>query len=215
MSSWYKKRKGMKFGKVTKKQVFADMVGVFLIGVGIAFINCTSLGNDQVGIIYEGIRVFGGMTYEQLGLASNFVNVALTVLLFFVGRKYIQWGTLIYFVCYGFCTDLGVFLYGLMVPSDGMVVRVIFSIIGCLLLYLGVAIYITVDIGVDPFSGVILVLRDILKKEYRFVKMGFDVVLVIAGTLLGGKLGVITVLAMLTAGPMIQYFSGWLQKKGL
>ena len=80
----------MKFGKVTKKQVFADMVGVFLIGVGIAFINCTSLGNDQVGIIYEGIRVFGGMTYEQLGLASNFVNVALTVLLFFVGRKYIH-----------------------------------------------------------------------------------------------------------------------------
>ncbi len=205
----------MKFGKVTRKQVLADIVGVFSIGVGIAFMNCTSLGNDQVGIIYEGIRVFGGMSYEQLGLASNFVNVALTVLLFFVGRKYIRWGTLIYFVCYGFCTDMGVFLYGIMAPSDGMTVRILFSVIGCFLLYLGVAIYITVDIGVDPFSGVILVLRDVLKKEYRFVKMGFDVVLVLTGTLLGGKLGVVTVLAMLTAGPVIQYLSGWLRRKGL
>ena len=87
-----------------------------------------------------------------------------------------------------------------------------FSVIGCMLLCLGVAIYITVDIGVDPFTGVVLVLTDVLKKEYRYVKMGFDFTMVILGTVLGGKLGVVTVLTALLVGPVIQFFMNILKK---
>ena len=83
---------------------------------------------------------------------------------------------------------------------------------GCVLLSLGVAIYITVDIGVDPFTGVVLVLRDVLKKEYRYVKIGFDVTMVILGTLLGGRLGVVTVVTALAVGPVIQFFTKILKK---
>ena len=83
---------------------------------------------------------------------------------------------------------------------------------GCVLLSLGVAIYITVDIGVDPFTGVVLVLRDVLKKEYRYVKIGFDVTMVILGTLLGGRLGVVTVVTALAVGPVIQFFTKVLKK---
>ena len=90
--------------------------------------------------------------------------------------------------------------------------RVIFSVFGCTLLCLGVAIYITVDIGVDPFTGVVLVLRDALKKEYRYVKIGFDITMIVIGTVLGGKLGVVTVLTAFAVGPVIQFFSGLLKK---
>lgn len=84
--------------------------------------------------------------------------------------------------------------------------------LGCVLLSLGVAIYITVDIGVDPFTGVVLVLRDVLKKEYRYVKIGFDLTMVILGTLLGGRLGVVTVVTALAVGPVIQFFTRLLKK---
>ncbi len=57
-----------------------------------------------------------------------------------------------------------------------------------------------------------MVLKDKLKKEYRFVKIGFDICCIIIGTLLGGKLGVITVITALSAGPVIQLLAEILKR---
>ncbi len=201
----------MKQGKITGKRIGAAVLGVFFVGVGVAFNNCAGFGNDPVGIIYDGIRNAGGMTAEQLGLASNVVNVALMVLLFFAARRYVNIGTFVYLIPYGFCVDVGSLAYRSLVHSEGVAVRLLFSVLGCLLLYLGVAIYITVDIGVDPFTGVVLWLRDLSEKEYRIVKILFDISMIVLGTVLGGKLGAVTVITALTAGPVIQFFSDLLK----
>lgn len=198
--------------KITGKSILAAAFGVLLVGVGVAFNNCAGFGNDPVGIVYDGIRSISGMNQAQLGMASNAVNIVLLVFLFFVGRRYVSVGTFVYLLPYGFCVDLGNFLYGLHGASEDVWVRVVFSVLGCVLLSLGVAIYITVDIGVDPFTGVVLVLRDVLKKEYRYVKIGFDLTMVILGTLLGGRLGVVTVVTALAVGPVIQFFTRLLKK---
>lgn len=201
----------MEQGKITGKSIIAALIGILFVGVGVAFNNCAGLGNDPVGIIYDGIRNAGGMSQEQLGMASNAVNVILLVLLFFTGRRYVSIGTFVYLLPYGFCVDVGNYLYRHLAFSEGMGTKVAFSAAGCLLLYLGVSIYIAVDIGVDPFTGIVLVLRDKLKKEYRTVKIGFDITLILLGTVLGGKLGAVTVITALTAGPVIQFFSGILK----
>lgn len=202
----------MKRKKISGKSILAAFAGVFLVGVGVAFNNCAGLGNDPVGIIYDGIRHVGGMTQEQLGMASNLVNLTLIVILFFLARHYISIGTLVYFLPYGLCVDAGSFLYHTLVHSDGLTVRIVFSVIGCLLLYLGVAVYIAVDIGVDPFTGVVLWLRDVSKRQYRIVKVSFDITMIVLGTVLGGKLGAVTVITALTAGPVIQFFTERIKK---
>ena len=198
----------MEQGKVTAKSVLIALIGILLVGVGVAFNNCAGLGNDPVGIVYDGIRNVTGMGAEQLGLASNIVNLSLALLVFFTGRKYISVGTLVYFLPYGFFVELGILLYQLLAPeTGGLAVQIAFSVVGCLLLYLGVAVYITMDIGVDPFTGIVLVIRDAVKKEYRIVKIIFDITMIILGTVLGGKLGAVTIITALTAGPVIQFFS--------
>ena len=203
----------MEQGKVTAKSVLIALIGVLLVGVGVAFNNCAGLGNDPVGIVYDGIRNVTGMGAEQLGLASNIVNLSLALLVFFTGRKYISVGTLVYFLPYGFFVELGMLLYQLLAPeTGGLAVQIAFSVVGCLLLYLGVAVYITMDIGVDPFTGIVLVIRDAVKKEYRIVKIIFDITMIILGTVLGGKLGAVTIITALTAGPVIQFFSGELHR---
>lgn len=202
----------MESGKITLKSVLAAVFGVLLVGIGVAFNNCAGFGNDSVGIVYDGIRTFGGMDQAQLGMASNVVNLSLLVLLFFIGRRYVSIGTFVYLLPYGFCVDAGNFLYRQLVVSESTAVRVVFSVIGCTLLCFGVAVYITVDIGVDPFTGIVLVIRDASKKEYRYVKIGFDITLIVIGTVLGGKLGVVTVITAFAVGPMIQFFSGFLGK---
>ncbi len=198
--------------KINISEIILAFVGIVLVGVGVAFNAAAALGNDPVGIMYDGIRSILGLTSEQLGMASNIVNVLLMVLVFLTGRRYINIGTFVYIIPYGFIVSLGGKLYHLLFPVQTFPIQILGAVIGCLLLYTGVAMYITADIGLDPFTGVVMVLRDRLKKEYRYVKIGFDISCIIIGTLLGGKLGAITIITALSAGPVIQFLSDQMNK---
>ncbi len=187
-------------------------VGIVLVGVGVAFNAAAALGNDPVGIMYDGIRSILGLTSEQLGLASNIVNIVLMLLVFFTGRHYINVGTFVYIIPYGAIVSLGGKLYHFLFQVQTFPIQVLGAVIGCLLLYTGVAMYITADIGLDPFTGVVMVLRDRIGKEYRYVKIGFDISCIVIGTLLGGKLGAITIITALSAGPVIQFLSDQMKK---
>ena len=192
--------------KISIKRCLAAWAGIFFVGVGVALNAQAKLGNDPVGIFYDGIRNAMGLSDVQLGFASNVVNFAIVILLFFIARKYISVGTFIYILPYGFFVDLGTKLYQLVFAQDTMPVRVLAVVVGCVSLFLGVAIFIVTDIGVDPMTGVSLFIADKLKWEYYKAKILFDVGMTALGFLLGGTLGVITLLTAFIGGPTIQFF---------
>ncbi len=194
------------------QQILAAIVGIFFVSVGVAFNNCAGWGNDAIGMLYDGIRVAFGMTSDQLGMASNVVNIALTVMLFLLARRYVSIGTFVYLLPYGFFVNIGTMLYPVIFSSDMTWVRVLGSVTGCVLLCLGVAIYIVLDIGVDPFTGIVLFLADVVKKQYGLIKIIFDSTLIVIGALLGGKLGAVTLITAVAVGPTIQFFADLLRK---
>lgn len=202
----------MKMKKEYISRFILAVAGVVLIGIGVAFNAAAALGNDSVGIVYDGIRSALGLTAQQLGNASDVVNIVLIVLIFITGRRYINVGTFVYMIPYGTIVNFGGKLYHKIFLVQTMQVQILGSVIGCSLLYLGVAMYITADIGLDPFTGIVMVIRDRVKKNYRTVKVTFDACCIVVGTLLGGKLGVITVVTVLTAGPVIQFLSERIEK---
>lgn len=194
--------KGIEFRKC-----LIAVIGILLVGVGVSFNAMAQLGNDPVGIFYDGIRNAMGLNREQLGLASNVVNIVLAIFLFFAGRRYLNLGTLIYIVPYGLCVDFGTFLYGRIFVADALWCQVIACVTGCLLLYTGVAIFIAMDIGLDPMTGAAMVVRDWLHWDYKKAKWLFDGCMTLLGFVLGGTLGVVTILSAVTAGPVIQYIA--------
>lgn len=187
------------------------LMGILLIGVGVAFNASSQLGNDPVGILYDGVRSALGLTPSQLGLVSNGVNLALIGLLILVGRHYVNIGTFLYILPYGIFVDLGTWLYQLL-GITGTTGQILAGIVGSLLIYTGVSILIAADVGLDPMTGVVMVLRDKLRTDYKKVKLTFDAFMVLIGALLGGKLGVITLATAITAGPSIQWLSNKLIK---
>ena len=197
----------MKRGIISGYTVIVALCGVFLCGVGLAFNNCAGLGNDSVGIFYDGIREFLGLTIEQLGVTTNIVNFALLIVVFFLGRRYLSLGTFIFLIPYGFCVSAGTAIYNMLGISDAFPIRIVFAILGSFLICAGVALFITVDIGVDPMTGFVLILADKLKKEYRIVKIGYDLSLLVIGFLLGGKIGVVTLVTGFCIGPCIQFLT--------
>lgn len=182
-------------------------VGILFIGTGVSFNASAALGNDPIGIVYDGIRSAADFSPEQLGMTSNVVNIVLIILVFITGRRYVNVGTLIYLLPYGIVVDLGTKLYHVIFKTQSLPFQITGAAIGCLMLYAGAAMFITADIGVDPFTGVVMVLKDRLHREYRIVKVCFDIGCIVLGALLGGKLGVITILTAITAGPVIQFLA--------
>ncbi len=198
--------------KISMKAVLSAVLGMFFVGLGVAFNNQAGLGNDSIGIIYDGVRNTANLSTQQLGTASNIINIGLSIILLLIGRRYINIGTLIYILPYGFFVDIGTKIYSLLPFTDMLIVRILAATVGSLSLYLGVGIFIATDIGLDPFTGLVMVIKDKLNKEYAPVKIVFDITMIVIGILLGGKFGIITLVTALTAGPIIQFFSKRVRK---
>ncbi|MBY7145687.1 hypothetical protein I2491_02685 [Levilactobacillus brevis] len=189
------------------------LLGIFLVCMGVAFNNNTQLGNDPVGIIYDGLRTTFHLEQAQLGTVSNYLNVVLIIGLFFMGRHYASWGTLMYLVPYGVFVSIGSALYPMIFTSTTLLGRSLGGLVGISLYYLGISLFVAADIGVDPFSGFMLTLRDKTGWSMRRSKITFDGALIIMGVLLGGKFGIITILTALTTGPTIQALSSIFRKR--
>lgn len=197
---------------ISIKKIVIALLGVWLVGIGIGFNNQAGLGNDPVALFYDGVCRILGFGTKDLGMVSNGVNAVLALFLLFVGRQYLNVGTLIYLLPYGLFVNFGTWLYSVVIIDPGFWLRVICAVFGCTLLYFGVAVVISMDIGVDPLVGTVLVLRDFTKRDFRTVKIIFDIALCVIGTVLGGKIGVITIITAFTAGIGIQFFTEQLQK---
>lgn len=190
--------------KLNLKRCIIAEIGILMIGIGVAFNAMAQLGNDPVGIFYDGIRNALNLTPQQLGMASNGVNVILFIILCLFGRKFLNFGTLLYVIPYGTFVTIGTAIYPKIFTSDALMVKILGGFTGCLLLYVGVGLYIAMEIGLDPMNGISLLLMEKLKLDYSKTKWLFDGTLTVVGFILGGKLGVITLLTALTGGPGIQ-----------
>ncbi|CAM2742598.1 YitT family protein [Levilactobacillus brevis] len=198
--------------RYTPKTIALALLGIFLVCMGVAFNSNTQLGNDPVGIIYDGLRTTFHLEQAQLGTVSNYLNVVLIIGLFFMGRHYASWGTLMYLVPYGVFVSIGSALYPMIFTSTTLLGRSLGGLVGISLYYLGISLFVAADIGVDPFSGFMLTLRDKTGWSMRRSKITFDGALIIMGVLLGGKFGIITILTALTTGPTIQALSSIFRK---
>lgn len=199
--------------RYTPKTIALALLGIFLVCMGVAFNNNTQLGNDPVGIIYDGLRTTFHLEQAQLGTVSNYLNVVLIIGLFFMDRHYASWGTLMYLVPYGVFVSIGSALYPMIFTSTTLLGRSLGGLVGISLYYLGISLFVAADIGVDPFSGFMLTLRDKTGWSMRRSKITFDGALIIMGVLLGGKFGIITILTALTTGPTIQALSSIFRKR--
>lgn len=199
--------------RYTPKTIALALLGIFLVCMGVAFNNNTQLGNDPVGIIYDGLRTTFHLEQAQLGTVSNYLNVVLIIGLFFMGRHYASWGTLMYLVPYGVFVSIGSALYPMIFTSTTLLGRSLGGLVGISLYYLGISLFVAADIGVDPFSGFMLTLRDKTGWSMRRSKITFDGALIIMGVLLDGKFGILTILTALTTGPTIQALSSIFRKR--
>ena len=191
------------------KRILLVIFGVILMGLGIAFIVSVGWGADPVSVLSDGIHKFFQI---DLGMAVNIINCALFFIMLLFGWRYINVGTLINTFFLGTFIDFGMKLYSILNASNTLFLRIVLIIVSFLCLFFGIALIIAANIGLDVWSGLAMILRDWTHKEYKFFRVALDFVSLVIGFLLGGQIGVVTVIAAVLGGPLIQWFTKFIKK---
>lgn len=180
--------------------LFLVIAGSIIMGGGIAFEAKSKFGLDALSLFNEGM---GKLLGVPLGTASQLVVVSIIIILFFIDKKRVGIGSVANGVLVGASANF--FMPIVNQLNENFTLRIIMLIIGILLVSIGIGIYVSAGLGEGGFDAWMMFAADKLKKEVRFVRITMDICLVAIGTLLGGSIGLGTLIATLSYGPIIQF----------
>ncbi len=183
------------------KKVFFCTLSIMLLGLGCGINLITEQGADPITVFYDGLSNITGFS---AGEVANVLNVILILLVFFINKKYVNIGTVIYLFMLGTFLDIGSNLYVYLGFPNTFEWQVLISLVGCLICFIGLGGFMAVDIGIDPWAALTIIINKKVKKSFRMVKIIADLVTLALGWFMGGKVGIITLFCAVIGGPAIQ-----------
>ncbi|CAN5316162.1 membrane protein [soil metagenome] len=174
-------------------------IGLILYGLSIALMVRANLGLNPWSVFHQGLSDLTGVS---LGLIVN--GVGLLVLLTWIPlRQKPGIGTICNVLVIGTAADISLWL---LPPIHGLALQVVFLISAIVLNAAATGAYIGAGLGPGPRDGITTGLIRVTGWEVRWVRMGVEAAVLALGWLMGGKVGVGTVVFVLTTGPLLQIF---------
>ncbi|CAI3646030.1 YczE/YyaS/YitT family protein [Clostridium neonatale] len=210
----------MKQGLNLTKRIILFFLGMSIIQLGVALFLKTNIGSDPFTVFTQGlsmalnktglkdfslVQMLAGKSEVTPGIANMIILMVLFLIILFTEKKRIKIGTLICVVGVGPIIDLGVNIISYFpVESYNYVIKMILLLAGCFIIAIGFSILSASNLGVAPNDIIPFIIQDKTKIEYRWIRISLDAIFLIGGFLLGGKVGIGTIIAMLSQGPFIQ-----------
>lgn len=203
------------------KRLLILLVGLCIAHLGVTLFLLTNLGSDPFNVLVQGIHntitkvpFMGFLTHGYTHMAICFLII---VVLLFVDRSYVKIGTIVCMFCGGPIIDVFDWLLrGIINENNPFVLRLVILAAGCVILAFGMTIVIKSEAGTGPNDLVSIAISDKLHKKFGIVRIIVDVAFVIAGFLLGGVIGIGTVICAILVGPVAEIFlpfhEKWIKK---
>ena len=173
--------------------------GLALYGASDAMLVRANLGLDPWDVFHQGVARQAGWS---IGLVVIVVG-AVVLLCWLPLRQRPGFGTLANVVCVGLALDGTL---ALLPTVTAITPRIVLLVGGVLLNGVATAGYIGARLGPGPRDGLMTGLHRRTGWSLRLVRTGIEVTVLAIGWLLGGNVGVGTVLYALTIGPIAQFF---------
>lgn len=175
------------------------LAGLFLYGASMAMVVRSVLGLIPWDVLHVGLQEHLPLTFGTV-----VVGVSVLVLLLWVPlRQRPGLGTLCNAFLIGPAADLTL---AVLPPTDGLGWRVVLLLGGILLNGVATGMYIGSQFGPGPRDGLMTGLARVSGRSIRLVRTAIEVTVVAVGWLLGGVVGVGTVLYAVAIGPLAQLF---------
>jgi len=176
------------------------LFGLVLFGLGLAFMVVADLGLAPWEVLHQGISRRTGIPIGTVGIITGLLVLVAWIPL---GER-IGVGTIANVILIGVVIDLTL----LVLPEqlDQLIMRWAALMGGLLLVAIGSGYYIGAGLGPGPRDGLMTGLNRRTGYPIGAVRAVLEVAVLIAGWLLGGTVGIGTVLFAFGIGPMVQFF---------
>lgn len=191
----------------TIKKLLLFLMGMSIIQFGVALFLRMNIGSDPFTVFTQGLA----NTLNNLGMnvttgtANRIILVVLFSIILLLNKNHIKIGTIICVIGVGPIIDLGVRVVSVLpVESHSYLLKMFLIALGCFIIAIGFSILSATKVGVAPNDIIPFIIKERINCEYRWIRICMDAFLLIGGFMLGGTVGVGTIIAMATTGPFIQ-----------
>ena len=191
----------------TIKKLLLFLLGMSIIQFGVALFLRMNIGSDPFTVFTQGLA----NTLNNLGMnvttgtANRIILVVLFSIILLLNKNHIKIGTIICVIGVGPIIDLGVRVVSVLpVESYSYLLKMFLIALGCFIIAIGFSILSATKVGGAPNDIIPFIIKERINCEYRWIRICMDAFLLIGGFMLGGTVGVGTIIAMATTGPFIQ-----------
>ena len=192
-------------------------IGLAIAHLGVTLFLLADLGADPFNVFVQGIfrttsqiPAWPLQTHGNTHIAICFIII---IALLFIDRTYIKIGTVLCMIFGGPIIDFfTLLLSGPFQNVNSLFLKIIVNGLGCVILAFGMTIVMKSDAGTGPNDLVGIVLADKLKKNFGLIRIIVDVSFVAIGFILGGSIGIGTLICAFLVGPVANIFLPYNEK---
>jgi uncharacterized membrane protein YczE len=186
------------------KRILMTVGGVTVCGFSVGMFSFSNFGMDPFQVLAHGIWKHTTLGFGTLYMIINLVMLAAILI---ADRHKIGLGTFINIFLFGYIVQFSSWLYGMWFPLPSTILKVIFLVIGIVIMCFGSALYYTGDLGVSTYDAVALILSEKKGVKFQYCRVGSDLICTVIGYLLGATVGVGTLVTAFFMGPLIAFFN--------
>ncbi len=173
-------------------------IGFAFFALSIAFLIRSNLGTSPWVVLEMAFINYIPLTPGQSGILTG----AMVLLLALALREPVGWGTLGNIICIGLWEDVA--LAYLPIMNDYLPGQVLYLVLAVLVMAGATAIYIGVNAGAGPRDSLMIAVARATGLSVRVARAGIEIAVVTSGWLLGGPVGIGTLVFALAIGPAVQ-----------
>lgn len=180
--------------------------GVVLCAIAVGFFKCSLFGVDPFQCFAQGSwgKFFDSFSY---GTYYTGLSILLLIIDLFLDKHYIGVATFINMFLTGYIVDFSQSTLQQLVPDPNLGIRALMLLIAVVVMCFASSLYMTSDLGVSVYDAIPIIISNRTKKQFRFCRIGCDLICVIVGTICGLLPGIGTLITAFFMGPLIEFFN--------
>lgn len=190
--------------KEKNRRIIMTISGVLVAGLSVGMFNFSAFGMDPFQVFAHGLWNYVPIRF---GTFYMILNLIMLIVIFIVDRHKIGLGTVINIFLLGYVVEFSSQIFERSIPNPTIGVRVLFLIVGIIILCFGSSLYFVGDLGVSTYDAVALILSEKKVARFQYCRIASDLICTITGFLLGATVGIGTLITAFFMGPIIAFFN--------
>lgn len=187
-----------------KNRMIMMLCGIMAQGFGLSLLRVINLGTDPCSCLTQGVTNFVPLSFGTCQLLCHLVTFVFVIR---YDLSMIGFGTIGNMCFLGYISDFFQWIWYLLLPTgffEAAVNRYILLIPSLAVFLLGAAAYMCAGLGSSPYDALPFIISGHVRRfPFKIVRMLWDISFMVAGFVLGGDVGIVTILVAFFLGPII------------